>query len=95
MQDATGKVNSWRVAKVPGFGFDFLRYSSFSHVACTRICCLSGVWDAQVQGLVLFLWFAVTVGKLLKSSTLSFVFSLNTRRGIKLMLSFILRQFWN
>lgn len=95
MQDATGKAISWRVAKVPGFGLDFLRFSGFSHIVCTRSCCLSWVWDAQVQVPVLPLLFAVTVGKLLKSSTLSFVFSLNARRGIKLMLSFIIRQFWN
>lgn len=78
-----------------GFGFDFLRYSRLSHIVCTRSCCPSGVWDAQVRVPPLRLQFAVTVGKLLKSSTLSSVFSLNARRTNKLTLSFIIRQFWN
>lgn len=80
---------------MPGFGFDFLRYSRLSHIVCTRSCCPSGVWDSQVQVPALPLQFTVTVGKLLKSNSRKFVSSLNARRANKLMLSLIIRQFCN
>lgn len=62
MQDATGKVISWRVARVSGFGFDSLWYSRLLHMVCTRSCCPSGLWDTHVLLLALPPPLAVSAG---------------------------------
>lgn len=88
MQDATGKVISWRVARVPGFGFDFLWYSRLLHKVC-------------VQGAVVHLGFGMptfwSLNSILCSLSLQevvgshFFLPLNARRDNKLSLSFIMR----
>lgn len=86
------------VEGLPVFGLDFFfgvlkAFEHFMYTDPLSIC--QRVWDIQVQVPALSLLFAVTEGKPLRNSVLSFVSSLSVVGTNKFTLSFIIRPFWS